>query len=103
MTIAVTNELLLLVDTTLGGPPLDDDYWHVTKYYENIRTKVKNLDKSVGSCYSAVAGTLPPRVCNTAIKVGDVFSVFGLKVTSSSRVVAYHYYVFACSFFLSFK
>ena len=31
-------------DGTMGGPPLDDEFWHVTDYYNNIRTKVMNLE-----------------------------------------------------------
>ena len=48
---------------------MDDSLWHVTDYYENIRNKVKNLDKSLGKCYD-VEGNLPARVCNTPLKVG---------------------------------
>ena len=50
-----------------GGPPLEDDYWHVTEYYENIRNKVKKLDKSLGSCYK-IDGSLPTRLCSTPMK-----------------------------------
>jgi len=51
----------------MGGPPLEDELWHVTDYYENIRNKVKNLDKKFGSCYK-LDGTLPTRLCNTPMK-----------------------------------
>ena len=51
----------------VGGPPLADDFWHVTEYYKNIRNKVKNLDKSLGSCYK-FDGTLPTRLCNIPMK-----------------------------------
>jgi hypothetical protein len=53
---------------TMGGPPLDDEKWHITSYYENIRNKVKNLDKSLGACYK-IEGTLPTRMCNTPMQV----------------------------------
>jgi len=51
----------------MGGPPLDDDFWHVTDYYENIREKVQALDPALGSCY-ANEGVLPTRMCNTPMK-----------------------------------
>ena len=50
-----------------GGPPLEDDFWHVTDYYENIRNKVKNLDAGLGTCYN-IEGNLPTRLCNTPMK-----------------------------------
>eukprot|EP00980_Cylindrotheca_fusiformis_P004791 scaffold1028_cov135-Cylindrotheca_fusiformis.AAC.1 len=49
-----------------GGPPLADEFWHVTEYYDNIREKVKNLDNSLGECYND--DNLPDRVCNTPLK-----------------------------------
>ncbi|KAG7356197.1 hypothetical protein IV203_000883 [Nitzschia inconspicua] len=51
----------------MGGPPLEDEFWHVTDYYENIRNKVLNLDKQLGSCYNN-NGKLPDRVCTTPLK-----------------------------------
>jgi hypothetical protein len=52
----------------LGGTaPLKEDMWHVTDYYENIRNKVKNLDKNLGDCHK-IEG-LPSRMCNTPMKV----------------------------------
>ncbi len=53
---------------TLGGPPLDDDYWHVTAYYENIRNKLKNLEATQGHCHE-IESRLPPRVCELAMQV----------------------------------
>jgi hypothetical protein len=50
-----------------GGPPLDEEQWHVTEYYENIRNKVKNLGKDKGVCHK-IEGTLPARMCNTPMK-----------------------------------
>ena len=55
----------------MGGPPLDDEMWHVTEYYDNIRTKVKNLDKKLGNCYK-IQGSLPTRMCNTPMKVSQL-------------------------------
>lgn len=57
----------------MGGPPLEDELWHVTDYYENIRNKVKNLDKKFGSCYK-LEGTLPTRLCNTPMKAKTQYS-----------------------------
>lgn len=51
-----------------GGPPLDDDYWHVTDYYRNIREKVINLDPSIGTCYDLEKLHLPGRICKTPMK-----------------------------------
>jgi hypothetical protein len=52
----------------LGGPPLDEDMWHVTEYYANIRNKVKNLGKDLGDCHK-IEGSLPARMCNIPMKV----------------------------------
>jgi hypothetical protein len=40
--------VLLPVGTIYRWSPLDEEYWHVTKYYENIRSKVKNLRQVCG-------------------------------------------------------
>jgi len=55
-----------------GGPPLDEDDWHVTDYYNNIRNKVKNLDPSIGECYKLQDEGLPARVCKTPMNVSDL-------------------------------
>jgi hypothetical protein len=61
---------------TTGGPPLDEDAWHVTDYYENIRTKAKNLEPSNGYCGEGlVKKGLPERVCTTAMQVRTVHTV----------------------------
>ena len=54
-------------ENVMGGPPLDEAFWHVTDYYNNIREKVKNLDKDLGHCYKDE--NLPDRLCNTPMKV----------------------------------
>lgn len=54
---------------TTDGPPLDEDYWHVTDYYDNIRNKVKSMPESAGVCYKGVDVGLPKRVCNTPMRV----------------------------------
>lgn len=64
---ALQSAINIWTEGVMGGPPLDDDFWHVTDYYENIRNKVKNLDKSLGSCYQ-MDGDLPTRLCNTPMK-----------------------------------
>ena len=56
-----------------AGQPLDEHYWHVTDYYENIRNKVRNLDPSLGACYK-IEGTLPARMCSTPMQVSRVGS-----------------------------
>jgi len=64
---ALQAAINIWTEGVMGGPPLEDDYWHVTDYYENIRNKVKNLDESLGSCYE-LSGILPTRLCNTPMK-----------------------------------
>ncbi|CAB9497414.1 expressed unknown protein [Seminavis robusta] len=54
-------------DGTMGGPPLEDEYWHVQDYFENIQTKVKNMDPKLGDCYSIKDVGLPERLCNTTM------------------------------------
>jgi hypothetical protein len=56
------------MSSVLGGPPLEDELWHIKDYYDNIRNKILNLDKSLGNCYE-IEGTLPTRMCNTPMKV----------------------------------
>src|SRR3569832_1372466 len=52
-----------------GGPPLDDSFWHVTEYYENIRNKVRNIDPDAGECSKFSNINIPSRVCHTIMKV----------------------------------
>ena len=61
------------MEGTMTGQPLDDDYWHVTEYYDNIRNKVKNLDPSKGKCYE-IAHQLPTRMCTTPMKARTQFT-----------------------------
>jgi hypothetical protein len=58
---------------------LPDDAWHVTSYYENIRTKLRNLDPSKGACISGYNGQMPTRFCNTSIHVSDKMNVLPSK------------------------
>mmetsp|Transcript_27767 Transcript_27767/g.65251 ORF Transcript_27767/g.65251 Transcript_27767/m.65251 type:complete len:895 (-) Transcript_27767:3416-6100(-) len=64
---ALQSAINIWTEGVMGGPPLEDDFWHVTDYYENIRNKVKNLDVGLGSCYK-IEGNLPTRLCNTPMK-----------------------------------
>mmetsp|Transcript_17057 Transcript_17057/g.47915 ORF Transcript_17057/g.47915 Transcript_17057/m.47915 type:complete len:918 (+) Transcript_17057:96-2849(+) len=50
---------------TMGGPPLADDAWHVTDYYNNIRTKLRNLND--GHCKS-ISDKLPERMCTVPMQ-----------------------------------
>ena len=54
----------------MGGPPLEDTLWHVTEYYENIRTKMKNLDSEHGACHD-IKDQLPERMCSVPMKVSQ--------------------------------
>jgi hypothetical protein len=61
-------------DGTMGGPPLDDDEWHVTDYYKNMRTKLQALgqreeqqETSRGACWEMTKQGLPGRICTTAL------------------------------------
>jgi len=53
--------------TIIEGHPLSDDHWHITDYYDNILSKVKNLDESIGSCGN-LKEFLPERVCSTPLQ-----------------------------------
>jgi len=56
------------MDGTMTGQPLDDSYWHVKDYYENIRNKVMNMDPTLGKCPEiAKDGQLPLRLCRTPL------------------------------------
>ena len=60
------------------GQVLPDDAWHVTSYYDNIRTKVLNLDPSVGSCYEYPdSRSLPTAVCKYPMRVSYLKRRFG--------------------------
>eukprot|EP00547_Thalassionema_nitzschioides_P003449 CAMPEP_0194200592 /NCGR_PEP_ID=MMETSP0156-20130528/1126_1 /TAXON_ID=33649 /ORGANISM="Thalassionema nitzschioides, Strain L26-B" /LENGTH=895 /DNA_ID=CAMNT_0038925605 /DNA_START=103 /DNA_END=2790 /DNA_ORIENTATION=- len=53
---------------TMTGQPLDDSYWHVTDYYENIRSKVMKMDPKLGKCPDiAENDSLPARLCSTPL------------------------------------
>ena len=60
-------------DGTMGGPPLDDEFWHVTDYYNNIRNKVMNLDPSIGHCHE-IGNDLPSRICNTPMQARSMYT-----------------------------
>ncbi len=46
---------------------MSGDHWHMTDYYTNIQSKVKNLDESTGSCGN-IKEFLPERVCSTPLQ-----------------------------------
>jgi hypothetical protein len=60
-------------DGTMSGPPLDDEFWHVTDYYNNIRSKVMNLDPSIGHCHE-IKKDLPSRICNTPMQARSMYT-----------------------------
>lgn len=59
---------------TMGGPPLDDEDWFVTEYYENIKNKLETLlvkkdDENSMRCYDyAKEFSLPSKICNTPMQ-----------------------------------
>lgn len=56
------------MDGTMTGQPLDDSYWHVGDYYENIRNKVMQMDPKLGKCPEiAEDDALPARLCSTPL------------------------------------
>jgi len=56
------------MDNTMTGQPLDDTFWHVTDYYENIRKKALLLQPTHGHCHKiAQKDQLPIRLCNTPL------------------------------------
>lgn len=75
----------------IGGPPLEDDFWHVTKYYENIRTKLRNMPESAGEC-SKIADSLPERICRVPLKVRIVNKMQKLKrrFSNCSKHAVFH-------------
>lgn len=60
--VAVT----LYSEETMGGQPLADEHWHVTDYYENIRSKLKDLKE--GNQCEKISEKLPKRICTTPMK-----------------------------------
>ena len=60
-------------DGTMGGPPLDEEFWHVTDYYKNIRSKIMSLDSSIGRCHE-VGWAVPSRACNTPMQARSMYT-----------------------------
>jgi hypothetical protein len=50
---------------------LPDAMWHMTDYYNNIKSKITTLDRSVGTCYG-IAGKLPDVFCRVPFQVSSV-------------------------------
>lgn len=63
---SLQNAINIWNENVAAGPPLPDEFWHITEYYDNIRNKVMNMKD--GSCYD-FEGRLPSRMCNTPMKV----------------------------------
>jgi len=73
----------------MGGPPLADEKWHVTKYYNNIRKKVIDLGKNTdkGEC-NKLANRLPKRICWTPMRGRTQYTPrANPEVTSLSSIV----------------
>jgi hypothetical protein len=74
---ALQIALQIWSDGTMGGPPLDDEEWHVTDYYQNMRTKLQALGQREeqtpsssserGACWEMQKQGLPGRICTTAL------------------------------------
>jgi hypothetical protein len=60
--------IILLLALVIAGPPLDEEFWHVTDYYKNMKDKLRHLQRSEGYCYK-VSGSLPDRVCRVPLQV----------------------------------
>lgn len=77
LAFSVLNALQVAIqrfsDGTMGGPPLDDEFWHVTDYYNNIRSKVMNLDPSIGHCHE-IGNDLPSRICYTPMQARSMYT-----------------------------
>jgi hypothetical protein len=70
---ALQQAIQIFSDGTMGGPPLDDDWWHVTDYYDNLRTKLKNMDPELGACHQ-IQINLPQRMCTTPMKARSMYT-----------------------------
>ena len=55
------------------GKQLKDDMWHVSAYYENIKTKVANLDPRFGTCHG-VEDRLPAEFCTMPFQARTEFT-----------------------------
>ena len=70
---ALQVAIQIFSDGTMSGPPLDEDWWHVTDYYENIRQKLRNLDPTIGHCHE-IANDLPERICQTPMQARSMYT-----------------------------
>mmetsp|Transcript_7682 Transcript_7682/g.21375 ORF Transcript_7682/g.21375 Transcript_7682/m.21375 type:complete len:812 (+) Transcript_7682:46-2481(+) len=71
---ALQDAVQIFSSDTMGGPPLEDEEWHVTGLYDNMRDKLKTLlaqtdGDDAKRCYAlATEAGLPPRICNVPMQ-----------------------------------
>jgi hypothetical protein len=71
---AIQDAVQIFSSQTMGGPPLDDSYWHVTEYYNNIRSKILSLGTH-GECSKInTDNMLPQRLCTIALNARSAFT-----------------------------
>ena len=72
------------MQNTMTGQPLDDQHWHITEYYENIRSKLRDMDRSTGRCPEiAKNGELPLRICFTPLNARTQYTPRAKYIESS--------------------
>lgn len=71
--------------TKLAGHPLPDKHWHISKHYEDIRTKAINLED--GSCFG-LDKFIPARICQTPMQARTEYTPrFNPNFTSLTSIV----------------
>jgi len=70
---ALADALSIWSDNTITqGHPLSDEHWHVTEYYESIKSKARQLDHTESNGCENLA--LPKRVCNIPLNGRSEFT-----------------------------
>ena len=64
---ALQDALQTFTAGTGGGPPLDEEDWHMSAYYENMRSKLANM-KPIESGCEDWENVFPARLCTTALQ-----------------------------------
>jgi len=59
-------------NTITAGHPLSDEYWHITNYYESIKSKARQLNHTESNGCEILA--LPKRVCNMPLNGRSEFT-----------------------------